>query len=67
VNWSSRGKWEGSRDYVVDKGDPIPWVVQVEGKESWWIGIIVGVKNLGFGMVCMESGKLRGQDLLVES
>jgi hypothetical protein len=32
VHWSPRGKWEGLRDYVVEKGDPIPWVVQVVGK-----------------------------------
>jgi hypothetical protein len=31
------------------EGDPISWVVKVEGKESWWIGI-VGVRNLGIGM-----------------
>jgi hypothetical protein len=34
---------------VVEKGDPIPWVVQVEEKESWWIGIVVGVENLELG------------------
>jgi hypothetical protein len=34
VNWILRGKWEGLRDCVVEKGDPIPWVEQVEGKRA---------------------------------
>jgi hypothetical protein len=29
---SHGGKWEGPRDYVEKKGDPIPCVVRVEGK-----------------------------------
>jgi hypothetical protein len=31
MHWIPRGKWEGPRDYVQVKGDPIPWVVQVVG------------------------------------
>jgi hypothetical protein len=30
---------------VEEKGDLIPWVVWVEGKESWRIGIVVGVET----------------------
>jgi hypothetical protein len=36
------------------KGDPIPWVVQVEGKESWWIGIVVGVETRFWVVECGE-------------
>ena len=32
VHWSPGGKWEGAKDYMEKKGDPIPWVAQVEGK-----------------------------------
>jgi hypothetical protein len=44
VQWSLRGKWGGPTDCVAKKGDLVPWVVQVEGEESWWIGIVVGVE-----------------------
>jgi hypothetical protein len=33
VHYIPGGKWEGSRDYMEEKGDPIPWVVRIEGKE----------------------------------
>jgi hypothetical protein len=32
VHWSPGGKWEGSRNYMAEKGDPITWVLQVVGK-----------------------------------
>jgi len=37
------------------EGDNIHWVVQVEGKESWWIGIFVGFINVGIGL-CEDNG-----------
>jgi hypothetical protein len=33
------------------EGDPIPWVVQVEGKESWWIGILLELEIWVLGYV----------------
>jgi len=31
------------RENMAKKGDFIPWVMQVEVNERWWIGIVVGV------------------------
>jgi hypothetical protein len=42
---------------VVEKGDPIPWVVQVEGKESWQIGIVVGEETGNWVVECVDSGQ----------
>jgi hypothetical protein len=41
----TRGKWEGPRDYVIEKRDIIPWAMWVEGKESWHIRIVVGLET----------------------
>jgi len=35
------------------------------GEESWWIGIVVGVWNLGLGLLCVESVHSGGTYLLV--
>jgi hypothetical protein len=34
MNRSLGGKWEFLRDYMEEKGDPIPCVVQVEGNKA---------------------------------
>jgi hypothetical protein len=37
------------------------------GEEHWRIGTVVGVEYLVLGLLCVESGKPRGSDLLVDS
>jgi len=44
------------------EGDPIPLVVQVEGKDILWIEIDVGVRNLGFRIMSMENGQPIGPE-----
>jgi hypothetical protein len=34
---------------MAKKGDPIPWVVRIEGKHSLWIGIVAGVETWELG------------------
>jgi hypothetical protein len=36
------------------------------GEERWWIGTVVGVWNLGLGLLCVESGQPRGPNILVD-
>jgi hypothetical protein len=50
MHWSLGGKWEGPRDYVAEKGDPIPWVVQVEGKRVGGLELLLELE-LGFWVV----------------
>jgi hypothetical protein len=50
--WREVGYSEGLHDreeYLI------PWVVYVEGKESWWIGIVVGVRNMGIRLLCVDN------------
>jgi hypothetical protein len=36
VCWNPEGKWEELTDCVAKKGDPIPWILQIKGKEGFW-------------------------------
>jgi hypothetical protein len=37
------------------------------GEEIWWIKIVVGVWNLGLGLLCVQSGQSRESHLIVDS
>jgi hypothetical protein len=41
--WREVGYPEGLHS---KEGDPIPWVADDEGKQSWWIEIVVRVNTL---------------------
>jgi len=61
--WKEMGR---PRDYVVEKGDLIPWVMQVVGKNVGRLELLLE-QNLGFGLLDVESGQPRGPGLLVDS
>jgi hypothetical protein len=66
VHWIPRGKWECLRDCATEKGDPIPWVLRVDGKRVGGLELLLEW-NLGFGLLIMEIGQLRGPYLLMDS
>jgi hypothetical protein len=51
---------------VVEKEDPIPWVVQVVGKRVCGLELLLEL-NLSFGLLNVESGHSRGIYILVDS